>query len=78
MLAAGRILPPPDALRRTTSTSASWRRRTHDYEPLVTTQKSRHGSIGSIRCCLMDVDPATARHTVEYAGRGPSFLRPVV
>jgi YHS domain-containing protein len=76
MLDAGCVLPPPDALR------------THVYErylpppgavwlPLV--EDAEPDSAGLDRLdpvCLMDVDPATARHTVENEGRVIAFCAP--
>ncbi|MBI4492993.1 MAG: YHS domain-containing protein [Chloroflexi bacterium] len=77
MLDAGRILPPPLALR------------VHVYErylpppgdsfpPLVEPPEADDGA-GLERLdpvCLMDVDPATARYRLEYQGRTISFCAP--
>ena len=58
-----------------TSTSASWRRPDTDWAPLPDHQQSDTLD-GLEPVCLMDVDPATARHTVEYAGRTVVFCAP--
>lgn len=77
MLAAGNVLPPPETLRE------------HVYErflpppnrewlPLLDDAASEDGG-GLDRLdpvCLMDIDPATARHTVEYEGRTIAFCAP--
>lgn len=75
MLAAGAVLPPPQALvghvyeRYLPPPDAR-------YEPLVRAE----GDVGGLErldpVCLMDVDPATARHTVEYGGRTVAFCAP--
>lgn len=75
MLAAGRILPPPPALAG------------HVYErylpppegaslPLADDTSDAGGLERLDPVCLMDVDPATARHTVEYGGRTIAFCAP--
>ncbi len=75
MLAAGRILPPPDALRD------------HVYErylpppddryvPLVAAADDAGGLERLDPVCLMDVDPATARWKAEYGGQTYSFCAP--
>ena len=78
MLAAGAVLPPPEALRD------------HVYErfvpppsaeslPLAEGPAEADDPAGLERLdpvCLMDVDPATARHTVEYDGRVIAFCAP--
>jgi YHS domain-containing protein len=76
MLDAGRVLPPPEQLRA------------HVYErylpppdavwlPLVEdTQADGAGLERLDPVCLMDVDPATARHTVEFQGRVIAFCAP--
>lgn len=77
MLAAGKVLPPPDDLLG------------HVYErylpppedewlPMTATANAEEGD-GLERLdpvCLMDVDPATAKHTVEYGGRVIAFCAP--
>jgi YHS domain-containing protein len=76
MLAAGRILPPPDALAhhvygRFLTPSAN------DHEPLVTTAEVAADGLDRLDpVCLMDVEPSTARHTIEYAGRVIAFCAP--
>jgi cobaltochelatase CobN len=74
MLAAGRVLPPPEALRE------------HIYErylpppddryvPLVETEDA--GGLERLDpVCLMDVDPATAKWSAEHAGRTFYFCAP--
>lgn len=75
MLAAGRALPVPDVLRA------------HVYNrylplpagellPLVEDEDSGGGLERLDPVCLMDVDPATAKHTVEYGGRVIAFCAP--
>ena len=75
MLAAGRVLPPPPELAG------------HVYErylpppgegytPLVADDGDAGGLERLDPVCLMDVDPATARHTVEYQGRTIAFCAP--
>ena len=76
MLAAGRVLTPPPPLHD------------HVYErylppPAGNDELLSEGSAdaddGLDRLdpvCLMDVDPATARHTVEYNGRTIAFCAP--
>ena len=56
-----RFLPPPEA----------------DYEPLVETAAGDTAGLERLDpVCLMDVDPATARHKVEYQGRTIAFCAP--
>ncbi|MFN8557467.1 MAG: YHS domain-containing protein [Dehalococcoidia bacterium] len=75
MLTAGRVLPPPDALaghvyeRYQSPPDAP-------YEPLGEGDADVGGLERLDPVCLMDVDPATARHTVEYAGRVIAFCAP--
>lgn len=75
MLDAGRVLPPPPALAG------------HVYERYLPPPDAPYaplgegtGEIGGLErldpVCLMDVDPATARHTVEYRGRTIAFCAP--
>jgi len=75
MLDAGRVLPPPALLSG------------HVYERYVSPPDAGHASLidgdddeGGLErldpVCLMDVDPATARHTVEYNGRTIVFCAP--
>lgn len=77
MLAAGQVLAPPERLKD------------HVYDrflpppgdghvPLLAAAAS-HDADGLDHLdpvCLMDVDPVTARHTVEYAGRTIAFCAP--
>jgi YHS domain-containing protein len=56
-----RFLPPP----------------TFGYEPLVESATTDGDGLDRLDpVCLMDVDPATAKHTVEYAGRTIAFCAP--
>ena len=75
MLDAGTVLQPPPALRD------------HVYErhlpppdghhrPLVESEEAADGLDRLDPVCLMDVDPTTARHTVEYQGRTIAFCAP--
>jgi len=70
MLAADRVLPPPESLRQ------------HVYDrfisPLSPTDGSElHDGLDRLDpVCLMDVDPVTAKHTIEYAGRTIAFCAP--
>jgi YHS domain-containing protein/(2Fe-2S) ferredoxin len=76
MLAVGRILPPPDELKD----------HVYDrflpppvdgYEFWETTARSTVDGLDRLDpVCLMDVDPSTARHTVDYAGRLVAFCAP--
>jgi YHS domain-containing protein/(2Fe-2S) ferredoxin len=75
MLAVGRILAPPDVLRdhvydRFLTQSAD------GHEPLSVTADTTDGLDHLDPVCLMDVDPATAKHVVEYAGRVVAFCAP--
>lgn len=76
MLKAGRILRPPDGLQ------------THVYERYLPPPTGEYDVFGEPQAvdddgldrldpvCLMDVDPKTARHTVEYEGRIIAFCAP--
>jgi YHS domain-containing protein len=75
MLTEGKVLPPPDVLRE------------HVYERYLqppdgafepfTESVADDGGIERLDpVCLMDVDPATARHTTEYQGRVIAFCAP--
>jgi cobaltochelatase CobN len=79
MLAAGRVLLPPDALRA------------HVYERFVAPPGEVNGVgaatpaspeeagadvAGLDPVCLMEADPATSRHVVEYRGRTIAFCAP--
>ena len=68
MLESGRVLPPPPALAG------------HVYERYVPPPEEGYTPLGATAAhgeslerldpvCLMDVDPLTARHTAEWAGR---------
>jgi len=75
MLAAGKVLQPPPELaghiyeRYLPPPEAEWL-------PLVEGDDSAGGSEQLDPVCLMDVDPATAKHTVEYGGRTIAFCGP--
>src|SRR5262249_38075576 len=76
MLAAGGIPPPPARLKDHVydrSIGAPDRA----YESLVTADTEVSDGLDWLDpVCLMDVDPLTARHTVEYAGRTIAFCAP--
>lgn len=74
MLNAGRVLPPPDVLRE----RIYERHLPFDggYVPLVEESDATDGLDRLDPVCLMDVDPATARHTVEHNGRVIAFCAP--
>ena len=72
MLEVGSVLPPPPALRdhvyeRHLSPPGG------RYRPLVESMEATDGLDRLDPVCLMDVDPTTARHTVEYEGRTIAF-----
>ena len=75
MLDAGAVLPPPSVLadhvyeRYLPPPEAS-------YIPLVESASDTGGLERLDPVCLMDVDPAIARHTVEYGGRTIAFCAP--
>lgn len=76
MLTAGQILPPPPRLHE------------HVYERYLPPPAGAYEPFGEGTAdaddgldrldpvCLMDVDPATARHTTEYNGRTIAFCAP--
>ena len=76
MLAYNHVIPPPDELKD----------HVYDrflpppsggYEPLVSAAESAADGLDRLDpVCLMDVDPSTARHTVEYRGRVIAFCAP--
>ena len=74
MLDAGRVLPPTEALRD----HVYERHLPFDggYPPLVESTEAADGLARLDPVCLMDVDPATARHTVQYDGRTIAFCAP--
>lgn len=76
MLAAGKILPPPSALQ-----DHVYERYlvppSDDWITLAGPEPEDDGGIERLDpVCLMDVDPATAKHTVEYGGRVIAFCAP--
>jgi len=75
MLAAGRVLPPPPSL-----TGHVYERYLPPpeapYEPLAPGDGDEGGLERLNPVCLMDVDPATARHRTEYQGRTIVFCAP--
>ena len=76
MLTAAKVLPPPDDLQA------------HVYErylvppegewlPMSAPDADEGNGLDRLDpVCLMDVDPATAKHTVEYGGRVIAFCAP--
>ena len=74
MLAAGAVLPPPSALRE--HVYERYLPPQGDYAPLGPAADTADGLDRLDPVCLMDVDPATARHTVEYQGRTIVFCAP--
>ena len=74
MLDAGRVLPPSGQLRD----HVYERHLPFDggYTPLVEASDAADGLDRIDAVCLMDVDPATARHTVEHDGRVIAFCAP--
>lgn len=76
MLAAGCVLPPPPSLQ------------SHIYERYTAPPETEQIPLGEAAAedgdglerldpvCLMDVDPATARHTTVYKGRRIAFCAP--
>ena len=76
MLAAGRIIPPPDALEDHVYDRFS-AAPTDSYEPLASTAGVVVDGLDHLDpVCLMDLDPSTARHTAEYGGRVIAFCAP--
>jgi len=75
MLDAGAVLPVPEKLdghvfeRYLFPPDGSW-------TPLGEANTEADGLDRLDPVCLMDVDPATARHSVEYAGRTIAFCAP--
>ncbi len=76
MLAAGKVLPPPDDLRghvydRYLAPPED------DWLPMSAPGEDDGDGLDRLDpVCLMDVDPATAKHTVEYGGRVIAFCAP--
>lgn len=76
MLASGRVFAPPESLRE------------HVYERYLRPPERLYEPLGAPSCedadglerldpvCFMDVDPATARHSVQYGGRTYYFCAP--
>ncbi len=75
MLHAGAVLPPPPALARHVYERYVTPPDAH-YEPLAGSDDADGGLERLDPVCLMDVDPATARYTVEYQGRLITFCAP--
>jgi YHS domain-containing protein len=75
-LVAGRICPPPEPL--TDHVCERFLLQSDDeYELLVTSAEAiAHGLDRLDPVCLMEVDPTTPKHTVEYAGRTIAFCAP--
>jgi YHS domain-containing protein len=74
MLDAARALPPPNLLRE----HVYERQLPFDsgYVPLVELGDAADGLDRLDPVCLMDIDPATARHKVEHNGRIIAFCAP--
>lgn len=76
MLEAGKVLPPPPDLidhvyeRYAPPPAQEW------LELVATEPDEQNGLARLDPVCLMDVDPATARHTVDYEGRVIAFCAP--
>ncbi len=76
MLAEGRVLPPPPALaghvyERFAPAPAG------SFVPLVEPEEDTSDGLERLDpVCLMDVEPATARHRAEYGGRLYLFCAP--
>ncbi len=76
LLDAGNVLPPPPALvghvyeRYLPPPAEEW------FELVPTAPDSEDGLARLDPVCLMDVDPATAKHTVDYQGRVIAFCAP--
>jgi YHS domain-containing protein len=75
MLDAGRVLPPPPALAGHVY-DRYLPPPDHDVEPLVAQEGDDGGLDRLDPVCLMDVDPATARHSTEHGGRTIYFCAP--
>jgi YHS domain-containing protein len=77
MLAAGHVLPPPEALAGHVYARYL---PAPDGQPPVLDEAADQGDTGGLErldpVCLMDVDPATARFTSEYGGRSYYFCAP--
>ena len=76
MLAAGQVLAPPARLRdrvyeRYVPPASA------EFVQLLETDGADSGGLDRIDpVCLMEVDPATARHAVEYGGQTIAFCAP--
>ena len=76
MLAIRHLLPPPGQLAPHVYERFA-APPTIEYEPLAAaTPQITDGLDRLDPVCLMDVDPATARHTVDYQGRTIAFCAP--
>jgi YHS domain-containing protein len=76
MIRAGRILPAPDRLKDHVYESFLMPPADY-YEPLMISTNTVVDGLDRLDpVCLMDVDPATAKHTAEYAGRTIAFCAP--
>lgn len=76
MLEESRVLPPPEALTEHVYERYSMPP-TGEWFELIESAGDGEDSLARLDpVCLMDVDPATARHTVEYAGRVIAFCAP--
>jgi hypothetical protein len=69
VLVAGRILPPPERLKDHVH-GRFLPPPGNAFEPLVSMEEALGDGLDRLDpVCLMDPDPATARHTTEHAGR---------
>lgn len=81
MLDAGQVLPPPEALRE--HVYERYLPPPSDAYPALDEAVGAHDGAGADDglerldpVCLMEVDPSTTRHKVEYAGRTIVFCAP--
>jgi len=79
MLAAGRVLPPPDELRA--HVCERFVSRPVNTDGIAVTRPASSGEVGDgleglDPVCLMEIDPAATRHVAEYGGRMIAFCAP--
>lgn len=76
MLAAGKALPPPAELQGHVL-ERYYPAQPGEHVPLVPAAEDDGGGLDRLDpVCLMDVDPATARHKLDYGGRTYYFCAP--
>jgi YHS domain-containing protein len=76
MLAAGTVVPPPARLQDHVY-NRFLPAPVEEYEPVRSVQDSSDDGLEHLDpVCLMEVDPSTAKHTVEYAGLTIAFCAP--